>query len=117
MRTDKTAYKPYEGMILTYTATIWCEGPVIKGTAEKVYEKSSTGERPYIGKNTTRSEIMGYIDKRYFSADRVSLHIVEDGHGRESTHFHELVMQKDGSLTGTFYAMVAKSEGEVTWQR
>ena len=42
MRTDKTAYKPYEDMILRYTAMIWCEGPVIKGTAEKIYEISST---------------------------------------------------------------------------
>ena len=117
MRTSKTAYEPYEDMVLRYIAIAWREGPVIKGTVEKVYENSSTGEREYVGKDRTRGRVEGHIDKRYFSKDRVSLHIVEDGHGRESTSFHELVVQRNASMTGTFFAMAADSLGEVTWQR
>ena len=117
MRTSKTAYEPYEDMVLRYVATAWREGSVIKGTVEKVYENSSTGEREYVGENRTRGRVEGHIDKRYFSKDRVSLHIVEDGHGRESTSFHELVVQRNASMTGTFFAMAADSQGEVTWQR
>ena len=117
VHTSKTAYKPYEGMVLRYIAIAWREGSVIKGTVEKVYENSSTGEREYVGENRTRGRIEGYIDKRYFSKDRVSLHIVENGHGRQSTSFYELVVQRNGSMTGTLFAMAAASEGEVTWQR
>lgn len=119
MRTSKTAYEPYEGMVLRYIAIAWREGSVIKGTVEKVYENSSTGEREreYVGKNRTRGWVEGHIDKRYFSKDRVSLHIIENGHGRQSTSFYELVVQSNGSMTGTFFAMAAASEGKVTWQR
>ena len=117
MRTVDTAYNPYKGMVLRYVAMLWREGTTIKGTAEKVYEHSSTGEHPYIGKHRTRSSIEGHIEKRYLSKDQISLHIVEDGHGRESTHFHALQFDKSGRMTGTFSAMVADSGGEVVWQR
>ena len=117
MHTSKTAYEPYEGMVLRYIAIVWREGSVIKGTVEKVYENSSTGEREYVGKNRTRGQVEGHIEKRYFLKDGVSLHIVEDGHGRQSTCFYELVVQRNDRMTGVFFAMAAASEGEVTWQR
>ena len=117
IRIHNTAYKPYEGMVLRFIAMIWREGAVIKGTSEKVYENSSTGERKYVGENRTRSKIEGYIDKRYFSKDRVSLHIIEVGENRESTNFHDLVVQKNDRMSGIFHTTAADSEGEVTWQR
>ena len=117
MRTDKTVYAPYEGMVLQYTAMLWREGAKIKGTVEKIHENSSTGKRDYTGKNRTRGKIEGHIDKRYLSRDRISLHIVEDGHERQSTQFHDLEVKKSGLMTGTFSSMVADSEGEVTWQQ
>ena len=113
----KTAYNPYQGMVLRYVAMLWREGIGIKGTIEKVYEDSQTGKRAYVGTKRTRGTIEGYIDKRYFSKDRIYLHIVEKGHGRESTHFHDLLVKSSGRMTGTFSAMVASSEGEATWQR
>ena len=82
-----------------------------RGTVEKVYEISSTGERPYVGEHRTRGTVEGYLEKRYLSKDLVHLHIVEDGHGRESTHFHELHVRKGGDMVGRFFAMVADSEG------
>ena len=117
MSFQKTSYKPFNGMILRYVAVFWREGHKVKGTAEKVYENSSTGERNFVGKDRTRSVIDGHIEKNVFSSDRVSLHVIEDGHGRESTHFHDLVVHRDDRLVGTFITMAADSEGIVTWQR
>ena len=112
-----SSYKPFDGMILRYVAVLWREGNTVKGTAEKVYEHSSTGERNYVGKERTRSVIDGHIEKNVFSRDHVSLHIIEDGHSRESTHFHDLVVHRKGHLEGTFITMAADSEGIVKWQR
>lgn len=117
MRTDKTAYRPYENMVLRYVAMLWRDGSRIRGTVEKIYENSSTGERYYTGKDRTRGKIEGYIDKRYFSKDRIYIHIVEEGKQRESTHLHDLKIEKTGRMIGTFCSMVADSQGEVTWRR
>lgn len=117
MRTERTSFNPYKGMVLRYVAMLWNEGPNVKGTVEKVYGISSTGERPYVGEHRTRGTVEGYLEKRYLSKDLVHLHIVEDGHGRESTHFHELHVRKGGDMVGRFFAMVADSEGQVRWQR
>ena len=117
MRFQRSSYRPYDGMVLRYVAMLWREGSNVKGTAEKVYEDSSTGKREYVGKHRTRAEIEGYADKRIFSRDGVSLHIVEQGPDRESTHFHDLKVHRGGRMTGRFSAMAADSEGEVTWQR
>ena len=117
IKTTQTEYNPYQGMVLRYIAMLWCEGPRVCGTTEKVYENSSTGIRNYIGNNRTRGQIDGFIEKRYFSKDKVILHIIEDGHGRESTHFHDLTVEKTDLMFGTFSSMVANSEGEATWKR
>jgi hypothetical protein len=63
--TVDTAFNPYRGMVLRYVGMVWQEGTVIRGTVEKIYEKSSTGERDYVGKNRTRSTLEGHIDKLY----------------------------------------------------
>ena len=117
MHTKNTSYKPYEGMILKYEAMLWREGNVIQGTVEKTHENSSAGELEFIGKNRTRGRVDGYIEKNYLSKDRLSLHIVEDGHGRTSTHFHALVCNSKKCMTGTFVSMVAAQDGEAVWQR
>ena len=117
MRFRNSRYKPYNNMTLRYVAMLWREGNRVRGTAEKVHEDSSTGKRDFVGNNRTRSVIDGHIDKRIFSRDRVTLHIVEDGHGRESTHFHDLTVQRNQQMKGTFSAMVADAEGEAIWQR
>lgn len=117
MRFRKSSYKPYDNMKLQYVAVLWREGNRVRGTAEKVHEDSSTGKRDFVGKDRTRSVIDGHLDKRIFSRDRVSLHIVEDGHGRESTHFHDLTVQRDEQMKGSFSSMAANAEGEVIWQR
>ena len=117
MCTERTAYGPYRDMVLRYVAMLWCEGPNIRGTIEKTYENSSTGEREYIGKNRTRGLVEGYIEKNYFAKDVIYFHLIEDGHGRESTHFHKLHIQSSNRMSGRFSSMVADSSGEVVWQR
>lgn len=117
IRTTKTAYRPYENMILRYVAVLWREGHRVEGTVEKVYEDSSTGKREYVGSDRTRGVVQGYIEKNYFGRDRVYLHVIEQGHGRESTNFYELSFENHECMTGTFSSMVANQSGEIRWQR
>lgn len=115
--TVNTAYKPYEGMVLRYVLMIWREGNVLKGSAEKIYENSSTGEREFVGKNRTRAVIDGYIEKNYLGRDRVYLHSLEQGHGRESTNFYDLLVKSESELIGAFNSMVANQDGRASCQR
>jgi hypothetical protein len=117
MKTIKSDFNPYKDMILHYVAILCIEGNKIEGTVEKIYEKSSTGERSYDGKNRTRGIVNGFIEKNYFSKDRALLHIIEDGHGRESTHFYEVIIRSNSEMDGTFNSMVAHQDGETTWKR
>jgi hypothetical protein len=117
MVTINTAYTPYQDMILRYVVIIWREGSTIKGSAEKIYEKSSTGEREFIGDKRTRAIIEGYIEKNYLGKDRIYLHSVENGHGRESTNFYDLLVKSETEMIGAFNSMVANQDGEVACQR
>lgn len=117
MLTVKTAYRPYNKMKLRYVAMLWREGNHIQGTVEKIYEASTTGIRQFTGKNRTRGELRGYVQKNYLSKDRVYLHVVEKGHGRESSHIYEIDVQSEKKMVGTFTSMVADQSGEVIWQR
>lgn len=116
-RTVETAYKPFEGMLLRYVAMIWQEGPVIRGTVEKIYEKSSTGEREYVGKNRTRGILEGSVEKFYLSKDQIRVHMVEEGFGRESSVLFDLVSDKGSTMSGFFQSMAADQTGIVKWQR
>ncbi len=117
VQTTKTVNNPYMGMKLRYVAILWQEGPHIKGTTEKIYEISSTGEREYIGEARTRGYVEGFLEKKYFSEDRLALHIIEDGKNRESTNFHDVLIQSNKRMTGVFSSMIADQEGDVIWQR
>jgi hypothetical protein len=115
--TKETAYKPFAGMILKYVAILWQEGPVVRGTVEKIYEKSSTGEREYVGNKRTRGILEGYVQKFYLSPDRIRIHFVEDGFGRESTVFFDLTSHDASVMSGSFSSMVADQMGTAEWRR
>lgn len=116
--TANSVYNPYKGMTLGYTAILWCEGNRVSGTTEKVYENSVNGEREFVGKNRCRGVVDGYIQKNYLSKDRIVLHVVEEGFGRESTYSYELkVHNKTNTLEGVFSTMVADQDGYTTWSR
>jgi len=109
--TENSIYAPYEGMILRYVVMLWQSGNCVEGTAEKIYEKSSNGERQFVGVHRTRAEVSGYIEKNYFGKDRIYLHVIEVGHGRESTNFYDLGINADEVMIGTFTSMVADQDG------
>jgi len=115
--TQNTAHDPYVGMILRYVVMLCSEGNRVEGTAEKIYEKSSTGERSFAGTNRTRATVSGYVERKYLGKDKIYLHVVEDGHGRKSTHFYDLVVNGADTMNGTFVSMVADQDGLVKWQR
>lgn len=117
MRTTDSAYNPYNDMALRYVAILWCEGPRVEGTVEKIYEDSTSGERQFIGANRTRGAARGYLEKKYFSKDKFLLHVVENGHGRESTNYYELIVLSNRKMKGKFRSMVADQSGTVRWQR
>jgi len=117
MKTTKTSYNPYKDMILRYEAFLWREGSRIEGSVEKIYENSSKGERKYVGPNRTRGSVSGYVEKNYLGKDLIYLHVVEAGHGRESTNFYKLSDLNKNEMVGTFQSMVANQSGIVKWQR
>ena len=92
--TTKTSYASYKDMKLRYVLMLYKDGLKIEGTAEKIYESSVNGDRPFVGEHRTRAVVTGTIEKNYLSKDRVYLHIDEDGHGRSFTTFYEFVSQK-----------------------
>lgn len=112
-----SSYTDYEGMILRYVAVIWREGGKLSGTVEKIYENSVTGEREYVGDKRSRGRLEGYYEVRYFSKDKIYIHIEEKGHGRESTSYFELEETENGGFIGFFNSFVANQEGQSTWQR
>jgi len=117
LQTEHTIYNPYAGMVLEYVAMLWLEGNIVRGTVEKTEENSSTGKRSFVGKNRTRGIVRGYLQKNYLKYDRLYLHVVEEGHGRESTNLYDIIVGPHGIMTGSFQSMVADQTGAVTWQR
>ena len=117
LETTSTGYALYQGMILRYIAMVWPADYRIEGTAEKIYENSSTGIHKFVGAHRTRALVNGVIQKKYFSRDKVFFHMVEEGHGRESTNFFRLDVHTNGKMIGTFSSMVATQEGRAVWQR
>lgn len=117
IKTLNTSYNPYKDMVLRYVIMIWSEGNKIKGSAEKIYEKSSTRECELIGSDRTRASIEGYIERKYLSEDKIYLHTVENGHKRESTNFYELLYKSDLEMIGAFSSMVASQDGTAICKR
>lgn len=111
-----SAYNPYKNMILKYEAILWLEGNRIEGTLEKFYENSSEGERVLEGKQRRRGKIKGYLEKNYLKKNRILLHVVENGEGREYTTYYELEILKN-KLFGSFLSTAANSKGIATWQK
>jgi hypothetical protein len=115
IKTKESAYKPFIGMELHYVIFIWREGGVVRGTSEKIFENSVNGKITYSGKNRTRAVLRGVLDKKYFSKDRLRLHVVENG-GRESSSYYDLIF-KGGKLFGEFNSMVANQSGTIIAKR
>lgn len=114
--TEKTSYRPYEGMRLKYVVVLCQEATKLFGSSEKIHEDSSARVESLYGKERSRAVVEGFIEKRIFARDRIVFHILEDGHVRSSTNLHQLVLTRSG-LKGKFFSMVADQEGVVSWSR
>ncbi|HEY5329383.1 MAG TPA: hypothetical protein VIJ79_05835 [Acidobacteriaceae bacterium] len=118
-----SARNSFQGMSLKYEAILWQEGPVIRGTTEKTYESSVNGRRRFGGTDRSRGEISGYLDKLYFSKDRVRLHLVESG-GRTSTTYFDLKLarkipfiKRKPTMEGFIESMIGSSSGTTLWSK
>jgi hypothetical protein len=61
--------------------------------------------------------LTGYIEKQYFSADKVLIHSDENEFSRGSSNFYSLKVLSNEKMTGHFASMVADQTGEVFWSR
>lgn len=118
-QTTKTSeYNPYIDMTVRFLVLMARDGNRIYGSAEKIYERTRAGgEKEYVGQNRSKAKITGHIEKKYFSNDRVSIHITEDGEKRESSTFHILECRKNGQLKGRFSSTISNQIGIVTWTK
>lgn len=116
--TLETAYNPYKNIILIYKMVILQQGAILEGTIEKIYECRAEGESlNYIAEKRIRSKFKGYIEKNYFGADKISVHIVENGYKRESTAFQKVISNCNNVLEGEFESTAGDSKGICIWQR
>lgn len=114
--TESSEYNPYVGMTVRFLVLLGRDGNRIYGSAEKVLDRVANGEeREYVGKNRTKAKVTGHIEKRYFSNDRVCVHISENGEIRDSTTFHILECIKNGQLKGRFSSTISNQIGFVKW--
>ena len=116
-KTTKTDYNPYNDMALTFVALLWREGNSIKGTAEKVYEKSSEKDGPFIGSQRSTLHLQGYLQKNIFSPDYMTIHMAESGPSRASSTVQILKVENNNKMSGRFASTIAYSEGSVFWEK
>ena len=114
--TVSTAYNPFKKMQLTYVAMVWREGLQLMGTVEKVHEHSSTQSSELTGVRRTRGDLTGAILKRYILADKVHIHLVEEGPLRVYTTLHSL-SQYGPTFEGEFFSTSGDQQGTVIWSR
>ena len=119
--TQLTDYNDFKDMELTYDTYLFQAGDSIKGTGEKVHEKSIKNPNlDYKAGNRTRITVSGNI-KRSFSLrkdNELIIHIIEKGEKRESTSIHNLKISKCGKkMKGIFYSSIANQSGEVNWEK
>lgn len=118
MHTHKTDYNPYKDMKLTYLAIIFREGDKVFGTIEKIHENSSTQNVALTGKNRIRGELQGYLERIVLKRQhKLSIHIVENGKSRYSSHYFTLSNVNSVTMSGTFFSTIANQQGAIEWQR
>jgi hypothetical protein len=87
LKTTKTSYRPYEGMLLWYRVTIVQDGSQVVGFGELDREESAAGARRCEGSARRSVEVSGRIDKNITKADSVRIVWSEDGLERRFSNF------------------------------
>jgi hypothetical protein len=117
-KTSTSEWGPYRGMTLTYLALLAREGNNIYGSAEKILEELSNGEKiEFTGKDRSRVKIEGHFEKRYLSKDKIFIHITEFGEIRGSSTVHTLEKIDENTLKGRFSSTISNQQGNATWIR
>ena len=104
--------------------TVWADVLLQKelqfsGAGDKYAEKSLPDLviKELTGEDRVPITLSGYIEKNFFSDNKVFISISEQGSLRTSATFHELSIESDDLLTGTFYSTIANTKGRVAWKR
>jgi len=116
---DDTTYSDYKQMQLTYQAVLLQKELQFSGAGDKYAEKSlpELVIKELSGEDRVPITLSGYIEKNFFSDNKVFISISEQGSLRISATFHELSIESDDLLTGTFYSTIANTKGRVSWRR
>ena len=112
----KSEYKPFVNLTITYMVLLARNGLEIYGSAEKIKDRTESGDvREYVGENRTRSIISGHIERNYLKRNRIFIHVEEHGEKRISSTFHTLGIENNNNLEGRFTSTIANQEGVVRW--
>ena len=115
--TSKSDYNPYKNMKLQYYVLLWQEGNQIKGTGEKIFEKTENQEIEYVAKDRARVEVNGFLTKKYFLKKLIIIHLNEKNERRKSSTIHNLTIKNTNEMIGNFVSTIANTQGTVSWIR
>ena len=115
--TVETEYSKFQGMKLTFIALVQQEGNRLKGTGEKIAEEVNGIKQSYTGAQRVNIDFSGFVEKRYFSGDKIVLHMKERGQIRECSTIYTLSAEESDYLVGSFQTTSAMSSGTVLWRK
>ena len=116
---EDTSYNKFHNLKVTYQAALVQSEMKLQGSGDKYSEQFPDATTPIYYDQPDRIPITinGYIERKFLGQDKVFLYISEKGKKRDSSAFHELNQQGDGSMTGTFYTTIANTSGPVIWKK
>lgn len=113
--TQKTAYNPYNNLMVFHTIHIVSDGVAITGHSEKTGEISQQGDIEYIGENRAHGTVTGRIERNYLRYSILHVIIKEKGEKREYSISIKIPIKK--RMHGTFYSTAADSSGTAEWRQ
>lgn len=125
---DTAKSKTHSIMELSYTVRIFQEGNKLKGVGEKIQAeipKNNLGiqelKEQYNGKQRTRIELEGFIEKNYFLQNKIKFIYHEGGSNgkgpRKTVTIQSLTVKDSNTLIGNFDSTISDSMGKTTWKK
>jgi len=117
--TSQTKYNPFRGMVLRYKVLLFQTGSELRGTAEKVYEKSDK-VREFSGANRTVATLEGTVQKVHIGRSTIFLHVVEKDEQRSFSWILEARcrrFRRHTYLSGRFSSTAGDASGTVILER
>ena len=108
----------FQDLKVTYQVLLIQDGLELTGTGEKLSERSPTQpSRDYYGTKRTNINVVGSVERNYFSAETAVLHYSEMGKRRDTSTVHQLIQHGSDTMCGHFQTTIADTDGPVWWQR